>query len=214
MTTIYFFRHGETDYNKKGIVQGSGVDSSINELGRAQARRFFEKYGHLAFDAIWGSNLQRTHQTLQGWYDQGREIQRSAALNELNWGVHEGRKPSPEQREDFLHTVRQWHEGHLESKVEGGESPLEAWQRSANFFAEIRQQYVGKTLLMCSHGRQLRVILSQLVNQDLQKMENYSHQNTALSLIKLPPSGPAELVVSNDLSHLGEEFAMGDRGDK
>ena len=209
MTTIYFFRHGETDYNKKGIVQGSGVDSSINELGRMQARKFFEKYGHLKFDAIWGSELQRTHQTLQGWYDLGREIAREGGLNELNWGVHEGRQPSPEQREDFLHTVRQWHEGHLEAKVEGGESPLEAWQRAAGFFDRIRRDYQGQTLLMCSHGRQLRVILSQLVDADLQKMENYSHQNTALSLIKLPPDGPAELIVTNDLSHLGEEFVVG-----
>jgi probable phosphoglycerate mutase len=204
MTTIYFFRHGETDYNKRGIVQGSGVDSSINELGRSQARAFYETYGHLTFDAIWGSELQRTHQTLLGWYEQGCEIQRSAALNELNWGVHEGLSPSPEQKEDFLHTVRSWHEGKLDAKVEGGESPLEAWARSEAFFADIRQRYAGKTLLICSHGRQLRVILSMLVDEDLSCMETYSHHNTALSLVEWPAQGPARLVKTNDLTHLAE----------
>jgi len=39
--TIYFIRHGETEYNKLGIVQGSGVDSELNENGRAQAQAFY-----------------------------------------------------------------------------------------------------------------------------------------------------------------------------
>jgi phosphoserine phosphatase len=202
MITIYFFRHGETDYNKRGIVQGSGVDSNLNDLGRQQAQAFFERYGHLPFDAIWGSELQRTHQTLKGWYDQGREILRTRALNELNWGVHEGLSPTPEQKEDFLHTVRSWHHGNLDAKVEQGESPVEAWARSEAFFASLRQERQGQVLLMCSHGRQLRVILSMLVHQDLRRMEDFSHQNTALSLIELPPYGPAKLLTTNDLSHL------------
>ncbi|HNU42529.1 MAG TPA: histidine phosphatase family protein, partial [Cyclobacteriaceae bacterium] len=30
---IYIIRHGQTDFNLKGIVQGSGVDSSLNVRG-------------------------------------------------------------------------------------------------------------------------------------------------------------------------------------
>ncbi|MEM6877731.1 MAG: histidine phosphatase family protein, partial [Bacteroidota bacterium] len=33
--TVYIVRHGQTDYNLRGIVQGSGVDSSLNDTGRA-----------------------------------------------------------------------------------------------------------------------------------------------------------------------------------
>ncbi|MFT5802452.1 MAG: broad specificity phosphatase PhoE, partial [Nonlabens sp.] len=29
----YFIRHGQTDYNLRGIVQGSGIDSELNENG-------------------------------------------------------------------------------------------------------------------------------------------------------------------------------------
>lgn len=205
MTTIYLVRHGETDYNKRGIVQGSGINSSINELGQKQARLFFEKYHDLEFDAIWASKLQRTHQTLKGWVDRGDEIQFTEALNEINWGVHEGKQPSADQREDFLHTVRKWNDGHLEAKVEGGESPLEAWARAEEFFDQIRQGYQGKMLLMCSHGRHLRVLLSQLVDGDLQKMEEYSHRNTSLSIIELPAEGNATLITTNNLEHLEEE---------
>ena len=31
--TFYFIRHGQTDLNLKGIVQGRGVDSPLNENG-------------------------------------------------------------------------------------------------------------------------------------------------------------------------------------
>jgi bisphosphoglycerate-dependent phosphoglycerate mutase len=62
--TIYLIRHGQTDFNKQGIVQGSGVDSSLNEEGHAQARKFYEAYHHINFDKIYVTELQRTHQTV------------------------------------------------------------------------------------------------------------------------------------------------------
>ena len=46
---IYIIRHGETDYNRQGIVQGQGVDTSLNDLGRRQASAFFEHYRHIDF---------------------------------------------------------------------------------------------------------------------------------------------------------------------
>lgn len=38
---IYLIRHGETEYNRKGVVQGSGIDADLNELGQKQAAAFF-----------------------------------------------------------------------------------------------------------------------------------------------------------------------------
>lgn len=37
---IYLIRHGETDYNRMRVVQGSGIDADLNELGNKQARAF------------------------------------------------------------------------------------------------------------------------------------------------------------------------------
>lgn len=41
---VYFLRHGETEQNLLGIVQGSGIDSHLNENGLQQASLFYEKY--------------------------------------------------------------------------------------------------------------------------------------------------------------------------
>lgn len=62
--TIYIIRHGETDYNKQGIIQGGGIDSSLNELGRRQAQQFYQAYHHIQFDRIYTSELKRTHQSV------------------------------------------------------------------------------------------------------------------------------------------------------
>jgi broad specificity phosphatase PhoE len=34
---IYFIRHGETEWNKLGMSQGSEADIELNETGRKQA---------------------------------------------------------------------------------------------------------------------------------------------------------------------------------
>ncbi|HMR56571.1 MAG TPA: histidine phosphatase family protein, partial [Cyclobacteriaceae bacterium] len=69
MTTkkIYLIRHGQTDFNLKGIVQGSGVDSSLNDRGRAQAEAFYETYKNIAFDKIYTSALRRTRESVIGF---------------------------------------------------------------------------------------------------------------------------------------------------
>ncbi|MBE7179132.1 MAG: histidine phosphatase family protein, partial [Mucilaginibacter polytrichastri] len=69
--TLYIIRHGETELNKKGIVQGRGINASLNETGKRQAREFFEAYQDVPFDRIYTSTLQRTHQTVQHFIDKG-----------------------------------------------------------------------------------------------------------------------------------------------
>lgn len=203
MITLYFVRHGQTDYNKKGIVQGSGIDSSLNEAGRAQAKAFFGKYRHLAFDQVFASQLQRTHQTLAPWTSEGGySLRKDAGLNELNWGVHEGKEPSAAQKQEFYDTLALWADGQLSSKVVQGESPIEAWNRAEGFFTQLRKDYLNHNLLLCSHGRQLRVILSNLIDQDMTKMEKYSHHNTGLSIVKIDREGKAHAELVNDTSHL------------
>ena len=40
---LYIFRHGQTNGNVNNIVQGAGVDISLNDTGRAQAQELAEK---------------------------------------------------------------------------------------------------------------------------------------------------------------------------
>lgn len=203
MVRIYFIRHGETDYNLKGIVQGGGIDSSLNETGKSQANAFFETYKHISFDALYASTLQRTHQTLAPWKSIGFDsFDKHHGLNELGWGIHEGTRPAADQNQIYKQIVNRWKSGDFEAKVPEGESPLEAWSRANEFLKDIPQKHQDQTLLICSHGRQLRVILSNLLNQDMRYMEEYSHKNTALTIINISKSGKTELELLNNTNHL------------
>ena len=69
--TIYLIRHGETEFNRRGVVQGSGIDSDLNELGFLQARAFFDVYQDIEFDKIYTSKLRRTVQSVQEFINLG-----------------------------------------------------------------------------------------------------------------------------------------------
>ena len=204
--SLFLVRHGETDYNRRGIVQGSGGNSDLNDLGRQQAGAFFDRYKELSFDQLYVSELKRTHQTIEPWLGQGYEWQIEAGLNEMNWGIHEGVIPTQEQRAAFHQTIVRWQEGHLHEKVTQGESPLEAWNRALPFFESILQDERPRRLLFCSHGRQLRAILSQLTRAWMTQMERFKHGNTALTVLHFEKDqlkeGEPLLERLNDTSHL------------
>ncbi|MEL6674507.1 MAG: histidine phosphatase family protein [Bacteroidota bacterium] len=202
MVRIYFLRHGQTDYNLKGIVQGSGVDSNLNDWGRAQAQAAFQAYGQVPFHAIYASNLKRTHQTLQPWVDAGHRFQIEAGVRELNWGTHEGVIPTPSQIEAFRGILESWAQNQLEVTVEGGENPLQAWDRSRPFFERALEEHKHEQILVCSHGRQIRVMLSQLTGVGLHNMEQYTHKNTGMSILEMEQIGAGQLLQLNDVRHL------------
>ena len=58
--TVYFVRHGETEYNRKHIIQGRGVDSDLNAKGQKQAAMLYDSYGDQEFELVVFSSLKRT----------------------------------------------------------------------------------------------------------------------------------------------------------
>ena len=57
-THLYIVRHGETDFNREGIVQGRGVNTALNELGRQQAAALARRFAPIPLDRIYSSPLQ------------------------------------------------------------------------------------------------------------------------------------------------------------
>ncbi len=198
--TIYFIRHGETDFNKERIVQGSGVDSSLNDLGRQQGKAFFEKYKTIDFDVVISSKLQRTHQTIKPFIDTGLKWEQYGEINEINWGVHEGKKSSPDMINAYKAMIKEWGEGNLDARLEEGESAAELSERLRRFFDHVEQR-PEKNILVCTHGRTLRCIMCLLKKQDLGEMENYRHSNTGLFLVHYK-DGAYQVALENDTSHL------------
>lgn len=203
MLRLHIIRHGETDYNKKGIVQGGGIDSDLNDTGRKQSQLFFEKYSDHPFEGYFCSGLKRTYQTIEPFVHAGHSVTKVPELNEFNWGVLEGQPGSEAIRAEFAKMNTLWQDGQLDVRIEGGESPVEAWNRLESGLEAIRLQHPeGGDVLVCTHGRVLRIILAQILGYGLTEMNRFSHDNTGLNLVTRYTNGKWFAEKLNDLSHL------------
>lgn len=201
--SIYLIRHGETDFNRRGVVQGSGVDSLLNEWGEAQAAAFFNAYQHVPFDKIYTSDLKRTHQTVRGFIKLGIPHESYAGLNEISWGAREGREPNTGDNNYYRELVTAWKNGQVDLAAEGGESPVQVRERQIPVIETILSRPHERNILIAMHGRAMRVFLTTIFEEPLVKMDNYEHSN--LCLYKIGYSYEAnkfELEVSNDITHL------------
>ncbi|MEQ8237630.1 MAG: histidine phosphatase family protein [Cyclobacteriaceae bacterium] len=180
---MYILRHGETDFNKNGMVQGSGIDAPLNETGRNQAKAFFNAYKHIKFDKIYTSNLQRTSETVRGFTDMGIPNESLSDLREISWGEQEGKAFTPETSTNYQRVVAEWSKGNLDLKIMGGETPREVAQRQKIAFDYILSHEEEETVLICIHGRAMRILFCWMLNYPLHYMDNFGHMNTGLYIV-------------------------------
>jgi len=199
---LCIIRHAETDLNKQGIIQGGGVDSDINEHGKWQAERFYEHYKHIPFDAVYCSTLKRTQQTVQKFIEKSPWVEFLPDLNEISWGKLEGKLATEAQRIEYQKLIMAWQGGNTEAKIEGGESALSVQNRLKKAFKKIHYNHAKGNILICTHGRTLRILLCTLFNYDLGKMDLFfTHGNTCVNQVIY--TGSAYIAVKiNDTTHL------------
>lgn len=200
--TIYLIRHGQTDYNKKGIVQGSGVDTNLNQIGELQARAFFQSYHHIPFEFIYTSSLKRTHQTVAPFAEKTIPTEILPELNEINWGELEGKIPDEYSKRKFYQQVSRWKEGQLNESVNGGETPLQMQERQKKGL-QIIEKNSASPILICMHGRAMRGFLCLLTGQSLSNMDNFPHDNLSLYVLEKTINDKFySIVTHNSLDHL------------
>jgi len=197
---LFIIRHGETDYNKNRIIQGRGVNAPLNETGRKQAQLFYESVRHIEFQKIYSSSLLRTQESLQPFAEAGYRIESTSFIDEIDWGIHEGKAPSIELRDEYKRILSYWQEGNLDEKIEQGESPLQVQARMKKFIGSHLKGQIGK-MLICSHGRAIRIFLCTLLNKPLQYMDSFPHQNLSLYKLKKGDGGLA-IDLFNSTDHL------------
>lgn len=204
MKKIYLIRHGETAYNQFGLVQGSGIDSDLNELGRRQAKAFYKAYKHISFDKVYTSALKRTHQTVWHFISKGKPWQQLVGLNEMGWGHREGRAITHNDDVEYQFILQSWRKGDLHIKSEGGESPLEVLEKQKIALQCILANDDESEILICMHGRAMRIFLCLLLDLPLKDMDTFRHSNTCLYVLNYTTDGKFELILENDSTHLAE----------
>jgi len=205
---IYLIRHGQTDYNNRGVVQGSGIDSSLNETGYKQAYAFFDAYQQVPFQKIYTSSLLRTTQTVKPFIDKGIPFEQLPGLNEIHWGTKEGIPFNVEENTYYHKMISGWQQGQVDLAIEGGESPRQVYDRQKPAFDHIMAQTNESLILICMHGRAMRILLCMMLNYQLKNMDMFEHHNVCL--YRLSYTGSMFTVdLFDDRSHLNGQLIEG-----
>lgn len=181
---LHILRHGETEGNAQGILQGYVADSPLTEKGIEQARNRAEELKDINFDAIFSSDLSRTYKTAEiVKLDREIVIQTSKLLRERNYGKFDGLnasifrqalKDKLKEKQDFLD------EHYWSFKVaDDVESYEEIVQRFILQLREISVAYPDKHILIVSHGACIRNFLIKIGYATIKELPSGSLENTA-----------------------------------
>lgn len=205
MTTFYLVRHGETEANKAGILQGQ-MDVPLSEKGRRQARLVAEALSGVQLDAVYSSDLSRARETAEAIM-QGRTcpLVLDKRLRELHMGaisgltIEESRQKFPEFHAQLAadpYGVR---------RPGGGESRLDLRNRMASALDDIYERHKDGRVAVVAHGGSINAVLG-IASQD-GSWPRLVVENCSVTVIERDDSGwrTVEVNVCDHLSALAED---------
>ena len=200
MGRVYIVRHGETEWNAQGRIQGH-TDVSMSERGRQQARALARRLAGISFDVVFSSDLSRTRETAEIILGE-RKTPRHATplLREYHKGVFEGltvHEYSKRYPELYLASLV----NDLDFAPTGGESIRQTSARLAAFVAQLRAHHLDDDVLVVGHGGSLRSAIVALMDLPLEANWKFIMGNCALSIFDAYPDN-AVMRLYNDTSHL------------
>ena len=182
---IYLARHGQTDDNARGVVQGS-IDTPLNERGREQARELAAAVAAQGIAAIWTSHLVRAAETARIVGDAlGIDPQADPRLAESFRGSWEGRELREIEASE-PEAWAAWQAGGAEFRFPGGESLREHQDRTLAALADVRRGPLPA--LVIAHGGSIRVALAAQTERGLEGFWSIRVPNA--ELIELPERAP------------------------
>lgn len=193
MTTLYLIRHGVTDWNIQGRLQGHS-DIPLNELGVKQAEALARRLKDEAWSAVWSSDLLRARQTAEPLLRYtGLSLRIDPQLRERNLGPLEGLT---------LEEVRRRFPGYPASDVPmpGVESRAQLRERAMAAVIRLAESHPGQRLLVVSHGAWINSVLSVVSGGELGSGKTRL-ANTSVNVL-VWNGRDWELEVVNDTRHL------------
>lgn len=200
-TKIFLVRHAEAEGNLFRVAHGQ-YDSVITLQGYRQLAYLRERFREERLDAVYGSDLTRTHITASALYvPRGLEFRPLPLLREIRLGVWEQLSWGQIQRMDkqmyvdFNKRPDLW-------RVEGAETFAQVRDRTLEGIRQIAVENPGGTVAAASHGAALRTLLGTLQGMSLEEIGQTGHgDNTAVSLLEVD-GDDIRVVFRDDASHL------------
>ncbi len=149
---LWLVRHGQTDWNVAGRVQGH-TPTELNEEGRRQARVLAEFFLDNTFAACWTSDLPRAAQTadiIVGERD--IPVTKTESLRERSFREYEGQTSAQISAARTALGLEQTGDLADWTNMPGIESNDAVWERVSKTLLSLSDQYSGKDVLVVTHG--------------------------------------------------------------
>lgn len=201
MLKLYLIRHGETDWNAAGRIQGHS-DIELNGRGLEQARRLAARMPDEGdFSAIYSSPLKRAFRTAEIiGAALNSPVTPDPRLLERSLGQLEGLTMS-DIREQYPEVHRAWHDGGPRPHIVGEESREDFIRRVQNFITDIRAKHPDGRLIAITHGGTINMLLMVALNLDIERPLPFYIDNASINIVQWGERG-ARLRVLNDAYHL------------
>jgi len=155
VTALLLVRHGETDWNADGRLQGH-TDRPLSDFGRRQARQLAEELAEEKLDAIYASDLSRARETAEiVGVRLGLGVVIDPGLREKDWGTWEGLTGVERDRVEFV-----------------GESTEAHQERMLGALRRIAERHSGGRVLVVTHGGSMRRVQTAALGMALPVVEN------------------------------------------
>lgn len=180
--TIYLTRHGETEWNEKKLIQGH-TDIPLNTKGKEQAKLLGKQLKDIDFDVVFSSDLLRAANSAEIIIkEKEMTVIKIKSLRERFFGRFEG-KSLDEMRKAFGEVMLVTKEKQKKLKIYDVENDEEIITRLIPFMKKTAKQYIGKKILMVTHGGLLRAFLS-YVNYEVPEYSDRPMKNTGYLIIE------------------------------
>jgi probable phosphoglycerate mutase len=198
---IYLVRHGETDWNAEGRVQG-GTDTALNATGRRQAVDLASRIKGVRLDAVYSSGLRRSRDTAELVRSQA-PLTSLVGLDDRKQGKFEGRRIDASDPDTAAEYKRR--SADPDDALDGGESLNQLFERVRATIGSIRKQHSTGTILIVGHFITNQMILRALLNLTAEQAQSINQSNDEVYMLELDSGNPPRLwkmITETNLSDL------------
>lgn len=198
---LYMVRHGQTNWNSEGRLQGH-TDIPLNEEGLRQAESIGRRLSRIELSAVYSSDLQRAAQTARAIADfHGLEVTATPYLRESCLGEWEGLTADEIVARGDEQLWNDYRKDSTAYRPPGGEPYQQVWDR----LMVVRDLIVGAHpkghVAVVGHGGSMRALLSDALGSDIRSIRRMSLDNASLSIIERSHNRVIVRLL-NDTSHL------------
>lgn len=200
MTKLILIRHGETEWNATGRIQGH-KPVSLNDRGHQQAQAVALRLQHEPFDALYSSDLKRTLQTAQAIANLTHHtIHTDVRLREWDLGVLAGlTRPEAESQHPEAYAI--YNRQIVEDAIPNGESIRNRYTRVTTCLEEHAHNHPNQTLVIITHGGPLGDCYRRATHLSFEKPLTAKLYNAGINIITIDHSDWT-LETWGDIDHL------------